>query len=130
MEIYHNDCRKKQDEVKAYLTGNCFFKISNKTYWPGYYCEPTTDQVVYAHWNGPNGQRAKFSLVQKIKDFLYQVLFNCCHSDVSMLNVKIDAYFPSIFFIYCNVSLMLVCKMRELAHTSDVIDEQLLDNDD
>lgn len=97
MEIYHNDCKKKQDEVKAYLTGNCFFKISNKNYWPGYYCEPKTDQVVYAHWNGPKGQRAKFSLVQKIKDFLYQVFFNCC--DVLLLSVKIDAYFPSIFFI-------------------------------
>lgn len=97
MEIYHNDCKKKQDEVKVYLTGNCFFKISNKNYWPGYYCEPKTDQVVYAHWNGPKGQRAKFSLVQKIKDFLYQVFFNCC--DVLLLSVKIDAYFPSIFFI-------------------------------
>lgn len=47
-----------------------------------------------------------------------------------MLNVKIDAHFPSIFFIYRKVSLMLVCKMRELAHMSDVLDEQLLDNDD
>lgn len=70
VEIYHK--KMKQDEVKAYLTGNCFFKIANKTYWPGHFYEPKTDQVVFAHWNGPNGQRAKFSMVQKIKDFLYK----------------------------------------------------------
>lgn len=128
MEIYYNDCRKKQDEVKVYFIGNCFFKIINKIYWSGYYCEFTIDQVVYVYWNGFNGQRVKFSLVQKIKDFLYQVFFNCCV--VSMFNVKIDVYFLLIFFIYRKVSLMLVCKMRELVYMSDVIDEQLLDNDD
>ncbi|XP_062586018.1 uncharacterized protein LOC134247703 [Saccostrea cucullata] len=31
-----------------------------------------TDQVINVHWSGPGNQRAKFSLVQKLKDYMYQ----------------------------------------------------------
>ncbi|XP_061184130.1 uncharacterized protein LOC133192183 [Saccostrea echinata] len=70
VEIFHQ--HGNDGDFTAYLTGNHFFKVSrNSVYWR-YNNTPKTDQVINVHWSGPGNQRAKFSLVQKMKDYMYQ----------------------------------------------------------
>lgn len=75
VEIYHH--QDKGDEVQVYLSGNQFIKAINPSpsHW-GYNLNPQADPVILLHWSGPGGQRAKFSLVQKMKDYLCQVCYD------------------------------------------------------
>lgn len=73
VEIFH---REDQDgDTSAYLAGNHFFSENSdtRTWWGYAHSLTKVDSVLNVHWSGPGGQRAKFSLVQKIKDYIYQV---------------------------------------------------------
>ncbi|XP_056011121.1 uncharacterized protein LOC125680556 isoform X2 [Ostrea edulis] len=72
VEIFH---REDQDgDTSAYLAGNHFFSENSdtRTWWGYAHSLTKVDSVLNVHWSGPGGQRAKFSLVQKIKDYIYQ----------------------------------------------------------
>jgi hypothetical protein len=83
VELFHGE--DKDGITTAYLAGNHFLHEAgmNRVWWQYGYGSVKVEQVINVHWSGPGGQRAKFSLVQKIKDYIYEVFIdlNTFHND-------------------------------------------------